>query len=202
MAAGSMPKLAHHGGCHGVLRQLGWLPALCTKIRSPIFVGQAFGHLTARPSWPRTEQDAALLVERWEGTHARIFGESARGGEAPSGDPPQFAGFRAMLTNSGEADMALRTVLSNPFRPQMDLSKWHIQQAKGPEGGAELVIDPGAGSGEAGAQWAGSSSSIHARTRFRRRMMSRCSSGLASRRRRGSSVTSCRSTKTVRDASR
>ncbi len=51
--------------------------------------------------------------------------------------------------------MALRTVLGNPFRPQMDLSKWHIQQAKGPEGGAELVIDPGAGSGEAGTQGGG-----------------------------------------------
>lgn len=44
--------------------------------------------------------------------------------------------------------MALRTVIGNPFRPLLDASKWHIQPAKGPEAGTELVVEPGPGAGQ------------------------------------------------------
>ncbi len=58
--------------------------------------------------------------------------------------------------------MALRTVIGNPFRPLLDSSKWHIQQARGPEAGAELVIEPAPGAG-AGAGQSGSLSLIDTR---------------------------------------
>jgi len=39
--------------------------------------------------------------------------------------------------------MTLRVTIGNPFRPQLDASKWHVQRAAEPTAQEERVVDPG-----------------------------------------------------------